>query len=162
MNHPGDGGTGGSGGRRAARRRFGPPPMAELNIIPLVDVTLVVLIIFMVATSFEKPGKQKAEPPLVLPVELPAAAAAVESPDAGKPLVLGVDAAGQKYVGARPTTTEGLHAAVREAAAKDPKLKIQLDADRAARFEDVIEVINLCQIEGVNRVALHTRDRDGQ
>jgi biopolymer transport protein ExbD len=136
--------------------------MADLNIIPLVDVTLVILIIFMVTTSFEKPGKQKTEPPLVLPVELPAATAAVESPDTVKPLVLGVDSSGQKYIGAQPTTTEGLHAAVREAVAKDAKLKIQLDADRATRFEDIIEVINLCQIEGIHNVALHTRDRDSQ
>lgn len=145
-----------------SRRRFGPPPMAELNIIPLVDVTLVILIIFMVTTSFEKPGKQKTEPPLVLPVELPVAAAAVESPDKDKPLILGVDAAGQKYVGAQRVTTEGLHAAVREAAAKNPQVRVQLDADRSTRFEDVVEVVNLCQIEGINRVALHTRNRDGQ
>ena len=153
MNHP---------GHTRSRRRFGRPAMADLNIIPLVDVTLVILIIFMMTTSFEKPGKQKTEPPLVLPVELPVAAAAVESPDTDKPLVLGVDASGQKYIGAQPVSTEGLHAAVREAAAKNPKLKIQLDADRATQFEDIIEVINLCQIEGINRVALHTRNRDGQ
>lgn len=149
-------------GPKGGKRRYGPPPMADLNIIPLVDVTLVILIIFMVTTSFEKPKKDKSEPPLVLPVELPLAAAAVESPDTAKPLVLGVDASGQKYVGAQPVSTEGLHAAVRDAAAKDPTLKIQLDADRATRFEDIVEVVNLCQVEGVNRVALHTRDRDSQ
>ena len=143
------------------RRRFGPPPMAELNIIPLVDVTLVILIIFMVTTSFEKPGKQKTEPPLVLPIELPLAAAAIESPDNDKPLTLGVDAAGQKYVGAQLVTTEGFHSAVREAA-KNPKVRVQLDADRGTRFEDIVEVVNLCQIEGINRVALHTRNRDDQ
>jgi len=137
-------------------KRFAAPPMAEINVIPLVDITLVILIIFMVTTSFEKKKPTPpSEPPLVLPVELPYAAAAVEQPDAEETLVLGVDRNGRKYIGADPVTTEVFQQRLKEAAAKNPQRRIRIDADREARYLDVVEVIELCEFEGLRNVGLH-------
>jgi biopolymer transport protein ExbD len=138
-------------------RRFAAPPMAEINVIPLVDITLVILIIFMVTTSFEKrKPTPPSEPPLVLPVELPSAAAAVEQPDGEAALVLGVDRTGRKYVGTEPVTTEVFHQRLKEEAAKNPQRRVRIDADREARYLDVVEVIELCEFEGLRNVGLHT------
>jgi biopolymer transport protein ExbD len=134
--------------------------MAEINIIPMVDVTLVILIIFMVTTSFEKrKPTPPSEPPLVLPVVLPYSAAATVQPEPQEPLVIGVDHNGQKYFGASPVTTEVFHQKLKDEAARNPKRRIRLDADRDAKYLDVVEVIELCEFEGLQNVSLHTANR---
>ncbi len=129
-------------------------PVAEINIIPLVDVTLVLLIIFMATTAFVK--DQKADTPQrELPLNLPSARLAVNAPPSDV-FVLSVDRDGKKYIGAAPTTLTGLHQQVREAAAKVPQPRVRIDADKDARFQDVLEVVELCQFEGLKNVAIHT------
>jgi biopolymer transport protein ExbD len=140
------------------RRRGSAAPMAEINIIPLVDVVLVLLIIFMTTTSFvkdqdqkEKTGEQTVPQ---LPLQLPQSGAAVDSPVADDTLVLGIDKEGKKFVASVAVTTEMLHQRVREAALKNPEGRVRIDADRDTRFQDIVEVIELCQFEGMRNVGL--------
>ena len=131
-------------------------PVAEINIIPLVDVTLVLLIIFMATTAFVK--DQKVDPATAqreLPLNLPSARLAVNAAPTDV-FVLSVDRAGNKYIGATPTTLTMLHQQVRDAAAKTPQPRVRVDADKDARFQDVLEVVELCQFEGLKNVAIHT------
>jgi biopolymer transport protein ExbD len=48
-----------------------------------------------------------------------------------------------------------LHQRVREAALKNPEGRVRIDADRDTRFQDIVEVIELCQFEGMRNVGLH-------
>lgn len=138
------------------RRRF-TMPVAEINIVPLVDVTLVLLIIFMATTAFVKDQKpdEKNETERELALELPPSALAINAPQE-EPFVLSVDKAGNKYIGAEPVTLTILHQRVREAAAKTPPPRVRVDADKDARFQDVLEMIELCHFEGLKNVGIHT------
>ncbi|HEX8235912.1 MAG TPA: biopolymer transporter ExbD [Abditibacteriaceae bacterium] len=140
--------------------RRGAAPMAEINIIPLVDITLVLLIIFMATTAFVKDQNEqdKSEETVPqLPLLLPQAsgAAAIDAPASGDLLILGIDKGGQKFIGGAAVSTESLHERVREAALKNPEGRVRIDADRDTRFQDIVEVIELCQFEGLRNVGLH-------
>jgi biopolymer transport protein ExbD len=156
--------AGNSSNKMRRGRRFGPAPMAELNIIPLVDVTLVILIIFMVTTTFDKNKsvEDEGKPAKAIPVSLPVAATTVEIAGNEDPLIIGVDAAGQKFVGNTWTSTETFRQAIREAAKTHPDRKVRIDADRATKFESVVEIVELCQLEGLKRIAFHTKNNDGE
>lgn len=122
----------------------------EINLIPMIDVMLILLIFFMVATTIKHSEKS-------LPIELPKSAAAVDqAPNEGL-LVLGVDKFGNKYVGSEKVTTSQLHERIRLAAEKDNTQAVRVDADSKSAYEYVIEVIELCQFEGLRNVRLHTR-----
>ena len=156
---------------RRGRRRFGPTAMAEINIIPLVDVTLVILIIFMVTTTFDKNKnkdipkqkmEQDSEIARAVPVNLPQVSASIEKPALDMLLIIGVDAKGQKFVGDSFATTEVLRKKIKEMAAKNPDTKVRIDADREARFENVIEIVEMCQIEGLDHLSFHTSNNDAK
>ena len=81
----GAGGSSGGRGRRRARKR----PLSEINVTPLVDVMLVLLIIFMISAPLLTVG---------VPVELPKTeASAVETTD--KPVTVSIDQNGAIYIG---------------------------------------------------------------
>ncbi len=146
---------GGGGGKF---RRYAAAPLAEINIIPLVDVTLVILIIFMVTMSFKKKTEPR-DPVFQMPIVLPHANAATDKPLPGELLVIGVDKSGKKYVGGQAATTETMLQRVRDAA-KKPGIRVRIDADRDARYRDVIELVEMCQFEGITNVALRTANKN--
>jgi len=137
-----------------ARRRRHEDEM-EINLIPMIDIMLILLIFFMVATTIKHSEKS-------LQIELPKSAAAMDQPLNDGLLVLGVDAEGNKYIGSEKMTTSMLHDRIRSAAQKDSTQPVQVDADRKTPYEQVVEVIELCQFEGLHNVRLHTRSEPAQ
>lgn len=127
----------------------------ELNLIPMIDVMLILLIFFMVATTIKHAEK-------VLPIELPQSAASTDLSVQEKLMVIGIDATGTKYIDAGKVTTDVLHERIREAAATNAEQKIRIDADRKTPYENLVEVIELCQFEGLRNISLHTRDTNGK
>ena len=132
-----------------ARRRRHEEEM-EINLIPMIDIMLILLIFFMVATTIKHSEK-------ALPIELPKSAAAIDQTSSEGLLVLGVDAAGNKYIGSEKVTPSILHERIRAAAQKDSNQAVRVDADRKTPYEQFIEVVELCQFEGLRNVRLHTR-----
>ena len=132
-----------------ARRRRREDEM-EINLIPMIDIMLILLIFFMVATTIKHSEK-------ALPIELPKSAAAIDQASQESLLVLGVDAAGNKYIGSEKVTLSILHERIRAAAQKDSTQAVRVDADRKTPYEQFIEVVELCQFEGLRNVRLHTR-----
>jgi len=133
-----------------ARRRRHDEEM-ELNLIPMIDVMLILLIFFMVATTIKHSEK-------ALPIELPHSDASSDLKADEHLLIIGIDAAGNKYIGSERVTTDALHQQVREAATANSAQDVRIDADRGTVYESLIEVIELCQFEGLRNVKLHTRD----
>ena len=123
----------------------------EINLIPMIDVMLILLIFFMVATTIKHADQ-------ALPIELPHSAASTDLAVQEGLMIIGIDAEGNKYIGSERVTTDALHQRIREAAAADAQQKIRLDADRKTPYEHLVEVVELCQFEGLRNVALHTRD----
>lgn len=129
-------------------RSKGPQPMAEINMTPLIDVMLVLLVIFMLAA-----------PLLVsaLHVDLPRQAAA--------PLALNMahvdvslDAQGQVFVADQPVESVALATLFARAAASNPATELRLRADARVAHGRVVEVMALARRNGLSRVGFVTRE----
>jgi biopolymer transport protein TolR len=128
-------------------------PMAEINVTPLVDVMLVLLIIFMVTAPLLTAG---------VPVTLPDSRAKALDQDQ-QPLTLSLDAAGKLFVDKDPVSEALLPDILAQAAAKGDPLKPQqvfLRADRKLDYGHVMHVMGELNRAGFNRVALVTVGQD--
>ncbi len=129
--------------RRARRLK------AEINVVPYIDVMLVLLVIFMVTA------------PMVQPVEITLPSVGKGTQPAPKPVEVRVDAQGALQWrdlasgGAFAGGNEGaLVAAVKAAQAKDPQKPVVIAADKAVRYEKVLRVMDLLQRQNVAHVGL--------
>lgn len=123
----------------------GDEPLTEINIVPLVDIILVVLIIFMVtATVIVSPS---------IKVTLPDAATG----DNTEPSSLGitVQANGALLLDGEPVSEEALRARVREEKALHENLVCLIAGDKDARHGDVTHVIDVVKQEGVVKFAIN-------
>jgi len=119
-----------------------PQPMSEINMTPLVDVMLVLVVIFIITA-----------PLLVsaVKVDLPrtAGAAALEAP---KFLSLTIDRTGQVFVDEQPLGQQAVAAALRQAAQRHPDTEVRLRADAAVPYGRVVEVMGLTHQAGLHRI----------
>jgi len=119
--------------------------ISGINVTPLVDITLVLLIIFMVTTSYIV--RQSMD------VNLPRAAHGGEN--VGTTLMLVVHPDGTVYVDGAVMDDPALRAYVRKVKEKEPEAKAIIAADKQARYDSVIHVIDLVKGEGVSKFALN-------
>ena len=127
------------GGRRA--------PMAEINVTPLVDVMLVLLIIFMITAPLLVAG---------VPVDLPESRAGALDQDA-KPVQIALDRDGGIFIDDAPVTEAALPqqlAAIAAQPAPAEGRRIYLRADKALDYGRVMRVMGELNRAGLNRVAL--------
>ena len=125
--------------------------MAEINVTPLVDVMLVLLIIFMVTAPMLTQG---------LDVALPQAAAEPIEPEDLEPLLLSVDAAGAMYLNLGDPEQSLAAARLLELAAaalrREPERPVLVKADRAVPYGRVVEGMVLLQRAGAKKVGFVT------
>jgi len=126
----------------AAARRRG--IIADINVTPLVDIMLVLLIIFMLTANLI--AKQAIE------VELPRASQSSSVNPTTLAITLTHD--GALYLNARPTTPAGLREAVRAAVAADPKTQAIIAGDRAVSHGRVVWVLDVVKSLGVVSFAI--------
>src|SRR5690606_8250364 len=137
-----------------ARQGDDETPITDINVTPLVDVVLVLLIILMVtATAIVK---QKD-----IPVELPEA----ETGDAKQQeqpttLAVSIDQEGQIYLDAEKITLEGLRTKARESREKDPETRAILNADARIPHGQVVKVIDILRQANVIKFAINVRPSD--
>ncbi len=124
-------------------------PLAEINVTPLVDIMLVLLIVFMVAAPLMVAG---------LPVDLPRAASA--APAKAEPMVVTIDRDGEVFLGDRPVTLPELSSAL-SAARSDPAAMVQVRGDRAAAYGQIIAVMDVVSRAGIAKVSLLTAPAQG-
>ena len=141
------GGSGGGGGRRGRRGRKG--PLTEINVTPLVDVMLVLLIIFMISAPLLTVG---------VPVELPQTdASAVETNN--EPLSVSIDQQGAVFIGESETPFEELaprlllEAGGAEQAGERP---VFVRADGRAPYQAVARVMARLSATGFTKMNLIT------
>jgi len=121
---------------------------AEVQMAPLIDCVFLLLIFFLVATTLRKIVKE-------LPLELPDSAAAIEVRQEDDLLVIGVNRQGELFVNSEPVSNEMLHERLQKAAARNPQPRIRIDGDRETTLQQLIQVLDLCQFERLNRVGIH-------
>lgn len=118
-------------------------PIAAINIVPLVDVILVVLIIFMVTAPLVlKP---------VIDINLPKSSSGQEAPPTPLNVAIGKD--GAIIVNGQPATPEALTAIAAKTVAEKPDTAAILQADKTVTLEVLTSVIDLIKTAGVKKVA---------
>jgi biopolymer transport protein ExbD len=116
--------------------------MSEMNVIPLVDVMLVLLVIFIVAAPVINHSVQ---------LELPRASSA-PSEETIESVTLSLDAVGRLYWDQVPIEREVLFDRLREAVATHPELAVYLRADRDTRYEVLARIMADARRAGVARL----------
>lgn len=137
-------------GRRG--RRGHTQPMAEINVTPLVDVMLVLLIVFMVAAPLLTVG---------VPIDLPKSEAKSLNTEQ-KPVTVSVTPAGDVYLGDQPVPIEALIDAVNAETAGNQEERIYVRGDSTADYGTVMQVMGVLSGAGYSRIGLITEPVQGQ
>lgn len=116
--------------------------MNQINVVPYIDVTLVLLVIFMVTAPLTNPGV----------VDLPKVGQALKQPSA--PLVLTVKADNTTEIEGKALTRDQLLLEVRTQMEKDASRAIVIAADKNVKYDDVIGVMDLLKQNKVEKVGL--------
>ncbi|VAW65209.1 Tol biopolymer transport system, TolR protein [hydrothermal vent metagenome] len=127
-------------------------PIAEINVVPYIDVMMVLLVIFMITAPIVQQGVE---------VDLPQAAAQSISPDQQEPVVVSVDKKGDFYldIGDEPDKPVDAQLMVNRIAAVrqlKPKIPVLVRGDRDVAYGRVIDAMVLLQQAGVEKVGLMT------
>jgi len=122
--------------------------IAEINITPFTDVVLVLLIIFMITTPLMLQSSIK--------VNIPVAGSAKTSESSGQ-ISITVTDKGVIYFGDTPVNKKGLKKKVARIRKDDPGLKVVLFSDRAARFSDIVAVLDVMNELGVRSLNIAAR-----
>ena len=123
---------------------FGAAPLSEINVTPLIDVMLVLLIVFMVAAPLMTVG---------VPVDLPRTIAPKTSQPKA-PVVVTIHARGQPFLGEEPLPAEAVAPRLRALAAQDPERAVLVRGDRLVPYGRVMEVMGQVGAAGFARVSL--------
>jgi biopolymer transport protein ExbD/biopolymer transport protein TolR len=127
-------------------RNPGSRPMSDINMTPLIDVMLVLLVIFMITAPLMTTS---------LKLDLPKTEGARPS-DAPLFIAVALNEQGQMFVGDEAVTAEQLLQRARDAARRDPLTEVQLRADSRVPYGRVAELIGLVQDAGLSRVGFVT------
>jgi biopolymer transport protein TolR len=117
-------------------------PMSDINMTPLIDVMLVLLVIFMIAAPLMTSS---------LKMELPKVAAA-KNTDGGATLALGITADGRFHVGDDVITQADLVRTLKQTATRQPQPDVLLRADQSVPYGRVAELIGLVQDAGLTHI----------
>lgn len=126
--------------------------MSDINVVPYIDVMLVLLIIFMITAPLITQGVK---------IDLPQAPSEVLPPSEREPLIVSVDAAGAAYIdiGEDPDSAisdEVLMTRVAAVLKYRPDTEVLVEGDRGVDYGRVVEVMTLLQAAGVDAVGLIT------
>jgi biopolymer transport protein TolR len=123
---------------------------SDINVTPLVDVVLVLLIIFMVVTPMLQRGKD---------VKLPQAVKQKEDDTKSDPMIVSVTADKKIFLEKDPFDEEGLRLAMTGKLQAEPFKPILLKGDSSLTFEDVRKVLSVMQKSGAKTVKLGVQEK---
>ena len=138
--------SGRSGRRGGNRRRARSKPMADINVTPMVDVMLVLLVIFMVTAPLLTVGVQ---------VDLPKTKAGLIQ-DQVEPLAVTVSASGQIFLQDKEIELSVLAPRLIAITGANPDIRIFVRGDKAIEYGRVMQVMGTLNAAGFNKVALIT------
>jgi biopolymer transport protein ExbD len=118
---------------------------SEINVTPLVDVCLVLLIIFMVVTPMLQKG---------VPINLPVTEGPERTPDTDKQLQISVKADGSVYLGSVVVRKEQVQSELETIHQRTPDREIAVKGDRSVKYGAVLDVLKACREVGFNNVGL--------
>lgn len=119
-------------------------PVAEINVTPMVDVMLVLLVIFMVTAPLLTVG---------VPIDLPKEKAA-QLDDTKTPIIVSLDRNGETFIGDRPVSASELPYRLKALAAEDPSRIVYVRGDRRIAYAQVMDALSLVNSAGFAKVSL--------
>ena len=144
--------SGGGSGRRRGRRGSKNKPMSEINVTPMVDVMLVLLIIFMVAAPLMTVG---------VPIDLPKTQAKQLNTEQ-KPVTVSVNTEGVIFVGDTQVPLEGIVDAVTAASTNGIEDRVYVRGDGTASYGAVMQVMGALSGAGFTKIGLLTDQAEKQ
>ncbi len=123
--------------------------ITSINVTPLVDITLVLLVILMITASYVVSQS--------IPMDLPKGATGEQTPTT---LAVSITADGRLYLDAREVAEEELRSRIRAAAGSDPETRAIIAADGKTVHARVVRVIDLLRQEHVTRFAINVEPEE--
>jgi biopolymer transport protein TolR len=137
-------------------RRGGRRLMNQINVVPYIDVMLVLLVIFMVTAPLINPGQ----------IELPTVGKTSDPPQ--QPMEVSIQSDGglsfrdrSRSTDERKVSRKDLLAAIRQKQQQNPEQAVVISADKDVRYETVLEVMDMLQQNQVRKVGLLAKPRGG-
>lgn len=127
-------------------------PMGEINVVPYIDVMLVLLIIFMITAPLIQQGVE---------IDLPQANAEVLPDEADNPLVVTVDKQGRYFLDVgdntnKPISMEDMQLKVAAVLRNKPKTPVMIRGDKNVPYGDIVSAMTALQAAGVPSIGLMT------
>ncbi|HYC41665.1 MAG TPA: biopolymer transporter ExbD [Noviherbaspirillum sp.] len=121
-------------------------PMSDINVTPMVDVMLVLLVIFIITAPLFTHA---------IKLDLPNAPAAA-SPQKPETITLSINGEGRIFWNNDPVEEKDLGARLAQEAQKNPQPELQLRADKSTRYEVIARVMSAAQTNGMNKLGFVT------
>ena len=125
-------------------------PMADINVTPMVDVMLVLLVIFIITAPLFTHA---------IKLDLPAAQSA-PAPEKPETISLSINGEGKIFWNNDPIEQKDLDAKLAEAAKKQPQPELQLRADKSTRYEIIAQVMSAAQTNGMTKMGFVTDSKE--
>ena len=135
-------------------RRSAHPPMSQINVVPYIDVMLVLLVIFMITAPLMNPGQ----------IDLPSVGKSLAPPVAPLEVVIKRDTTlllrdhakgGVEF----PVSHDELASRLQQIMTKNPNQPVVISADKNVRYEEVINVMDMLQQQHIKKIGLLTKTR---
>src|ERR1041385_7992232 len=123
---------------------------SDINVTPLVDVCLVLLIIFMVVTPMLQKG---------VPVNLPVTEDPEKTPDTEKQLQISVKSDGSVYLGPTVVMKQQVQSELEQIHQRTPDREIAVKGDKLVKYGAVLDVLTACREVGFNNVGLSAQPK---
>ncbi len=121
-------------------------PMADINVTPMVDVMLVLLVIFIITAPLFTHA---------IKLDLPSAQSAA-APQKPETISLSIDGEGRIFWNNDPVGQQDLDARLAQAAQQNPQPELQLRADKSTRYEIIAQVMSAAQTNGMTKIGFVT------
>jgi biopolymer transport protein ExbD len=131
------------------------PPVADINVTPMVDVMLVLLIIFMVITPMLSKGVSVEKVRTNNPISM-------KSADKDDSIIVSVTRDGKTFLETTQTTPDQLPTKVKDLLTNRLDKMVYVNADQRARYEKVVDVVDNLRAAGVDQIGLLTEQIDAK
>lgn len=123
-------------------------PMADMNLIPLIDIALTLLIILMVTTAFvHRPG---------VSLNLPKTITREGAPETDKDLTITISAAGELYIDGKKLDDSAVQTHLLSEGQKNKEARVLVKGDRSVPYSRVMDVMDMARQAGLTRITLPT------
>lgn len=126
-----------------------PPLTPAIELTPIIDMVFLLLIFFLVATTFHQSERE-------MQIALPIATSSAPISAMTRDMIINIDVDGQIILGGRKIDVEALRATVKEAVAMNADQKVTVRGDKRTAYANIVRVLDVCKSSGILEPYLDT------